>query len=326
MVLSKNYQYWRDYGHLWLDEYEKRKHHLVFYHLQQIMIADYMYHSSPARVLEFGCGVGRHLRYISQIPGIEVYGYDQSGSMAELNLRWCSRDWFESHITVGDPVQVLPYSDGYFDIVYTAEVLIHVDPEDLLSILSELIRVSKWQILHFEPSRNFQVCQDAHNGCWNHDLIAAYFQLGVHCEVLPASYAVQEPYRVLLSDERPAYCWPPVFISLLSDIEKYIQPSLDLLTESKEQAQDLQRQVEALQAALTDERQAAQDLQRQVEALQAALTDERQAAQDLQRQVEALQAALTDERQAAHRRIEQLDFELRQMREFTDRLRSILRV
>jgi predicted nucleic acid-binding Zn-ribbon protein len=67
-------------------------------------------------------------------------------------------------------------------------------------------------------------------------------------------------------------------------------------------------------------------LQRQVEALQAALTDERQAAQDLQRQVEALQAALTDERQAAHRRIEQLDFELRQMREFTDRLRSILRV
>ena len=304
-MVSPNYQYWRDYGHLWLDEYERRKHYLVFYHLQQIMIADYLHHSSPARVLEFGCGVGRHLRYISQIPGIEVYGYDQSSSTAELCLRWCSRDWFDSHITVGDPVQVLPYPDSYFDIVYTAEVLIHVDPKDLLSILSELIRVSKWQILHFEPSRNFQVCQDVHDGCWNHDLVAAYLQLGVHCEVLPSSYAVQEPYRVLLSDERPAYCWPPVFISLLSDIEKYIQPSLDLLAESKEQVQELQRQVEVLQAALSDERQAGQKLQRQVE---------------------ALQAALSNERQAAHQRIEQLDFELRQMREFTARLRSILRV
>jgi SAM-dependent methyltransferase len=162
--IGANYQYWRDQGGSWGTEYEQRKKFHVYYHIQELMLADYFSHSAPAKILEYGCGVGRHLRYLKTIPDIEIYGYDQSQSMVNNILQWASPDWLKQHVAIGVPTGKLPYPDNYFDIVYTVEVLIHVNPIDIEALLAELIRISRWQILHLEPQPDFALCLTEHGG------------------------------------------------------------------------------------------------------------------------------------------------------------------
>src|SRR5262249_45052185 len=148
----------------------------------------------PLRVLEFGCGTGRHLKNLRSLPGVEIFGYDQSESMVSGCLRWSAREWFETHVRVGEPTGPLPYRNGEFDLVYSAEVLVHLRPPDLEGILSELVRVCCGHILHLEPSRDVPIIGDAHCGCWRHDLPTAYASLGKRCDILPSGYRAHEPH------------------------------------------------------------------------------------------------------------------------------------
>ena len=249
--IDQSYRYWREHGARWVAEYEERKRRLVYYHLQEIMLVDFMLHAAPARVLEYGCGVGRHLRNLSQIPRLDLYGYDQSRAMADGCLTWAPREWVEERIVVGEPLQRLPYPDGFFDIVYTSEVLVHVHPDHLEGVLAELIRVSRWQVLHIEPSPTCAIVPDAQQGCWNHDLPRAYRNLGHLCEVLAPGYTVQSPYRVLLSRERAPYEWPPVLLGLYRRLETDLQPALTAVAQAGERERaTLAEQLAAAKARL----------------------------------------------------------------------------
>ncbi len=221
-AVAPNYQYWREHGGEWPEEYEQRKKRNVAYHIQELMLSDYFAQSAPARVLEYGCGPGRHLRYLNDLPGVEVHGYDQSAAMAEGVLRWASQEWFAERIVVGEPTGRLPYPDRAFDVVFTAEVLVHTRPEDLEGVLAELVRVASWQVLHLETSHDHELHQVAHEGCWKHDLVAAYARLGRDCELLPRGYAMHTPQRVVLNRKRRLYTWPTGPIALLSRMESEI--------------------------------------------------------------------------------------------------------
>ncbi|PMP87142.1 MAG: hypothetical protein C0183_02705 [Roseiflexus castenholzii] len=271
VYVPENYQYWRDHGSEWFDEYERRQKYMLCYHIQKVMLADYMRHSRPARVLEFGCGPGRHLRYLSRIGDIEVYGYDQSASMVSGCLRWATPEWVAERVCVGEPVGPLPYPDRYFDIVYTVEALIHTRPEDVGVVLADLVRVSKWQVLHLEPSQGVQIFEYAHDGSWCHDIAAAYRQLGYECEVLPSGYIVQQPYRVILDPARPVYTWPSDMLDLLRRMESDIQPTLDQLAQN---INDLSSQIVNLRAELAEAEARGRQMQQQWEATQVALAEE----------------------------------------------------
>lgn len=218
--VSPNYRYWRRHGEEWADEYDKRKRQQPYYHIQEVMLADYIAHHAPAKVLEFGCGVGRHLQNMSEISGIEVYGYDQSQTMVDQCLRWASQTWIDECVVVGEPTGRLPYADGEFDIVFTAEVLLHTRPEDINGILAELIRVCRGHVLHLEPGDTYELVFEEHDGCWKHDLVAAYARLGRHCELLPSGFAAQRPFRVAVGEQPSRYTWSPLVLSLFRRMEQ----------------------------------------------------------------------------------------------------------
>jgi SAM-dependent methyltransferase len=229
-TVPPNYAYWRESGQYWADEYDRRKRAAPYYHLQELMLTEYIERHAPAdgrlRVLEFGCGVGRHLRNLARLARVEVFGYDQSEAMVSGCRRWATPEWIASNIHVGPPTGPLPYPDQSFDIVYTSEVLIHVRPEDLRCVLGELARVARRQLLHIEPAPTTQVCREAHEGCWNHDLIAAYAQLGHRCELLESGYRLQAPYRVALSGQ-PAFTWSPVTLGIMRRFEQDMLDGLE---------------------------------------------------------------------------------------------------
>lgn len=251
--LAANYQYWRDHGHTWADEYAARRRSRPLYHIEEIMIAEYFSAQAPARVLEYGCGPGRHLRHLVRIDGLDVHGYDQSQSMVSGCLEWTTTDWIERHITVGEPVGRLPYDDKSFDVVYTAEVLVHVRPEDLDLVLAELLRISRGHIFHLETSRGHTVRVQAHDGCWKHDLVAAYGALSQRCEILPAGYAAHEPHRVILDGAAPGnprFVWPELTLELYRRLDAELGEGIrDLETRNRRLEKRL-RQIERERCAV----------------------------------------------------------------------------
>lgn len=235
--VAANYQYWREFGGTWADEYNQRKLTVPLYHIQEIMLTEYVAHHAPARVLEFGCGPGRHLRNLSQIPGIDARGYDQSAAMVSGCLTWTNQEWIDKHITVGLPTGRLPFKDGEFDLVYSAEVLVHVRPEDLPNVLTELMRISKRQVFHMEPDEHVDIISDEHSGCWKHDLVAAYAKLGKTCEILSSGYKAHAPYRVILDPKATRWQWAPLAISLYRRMEMDLTKGINDLRAAAETAQ-----------------------------------------------------------------------------------------
>lgn len=207
-----NYAYWREHGGTWADEYDLRKRVQVYYHIQELMLAEYVAEHArliarPFRVLEFGCGVGRHLRNLHTLPNVEAFGYDQSPTMVAGCLRWTGPAWLDEHVRIGTPTGRLPYDDDAFDLAYSSEVLVHVRPEHLDGVLSEMHRVAGGHVLHFEPAEHVAVCREAHHGCWRHDLPAAYERLGLRCETMGSGFRVQAPFRVTPEGVR-TWVWP----------------------------------------------------------------------------------------------------------------------
>ena len=228
-AIAPNYRYWREHGGGWAAEYDNRKKEQVYYHIQEIMLAEYIHHHAPATVLEFGCGPGRHLRNLSRLPGIEAFGYDQSAAMVSGARAWASQDWLDAHVTIGLPTGRLPFTDAQFDIVYTAEVLVHVRPEDLEGVLRELTRVGKRQVFHLETSPQHKLVDSEHDGCWWHDLIAAYARIGKVCEMLPSGYSTHAPYRVMLDPGSPTWVWSPVFLDLCRRMDHDVSHTMDIM-------------------------------------------------------------------------------------------------
>ena len=221
--LAPNYLYWRQFGAGWMSEYDRRKTRHPYYHIAEMMIADHVAHHAPCRVMEWGCGTGRQLVNLSQIAGVEVFGFDQSQAMINAALSWAPADWWASHLAPGEPTGRLPYPDGQFDIVFTSEALLHTRPDDLKSRLAEMIRVCQGHILHIESPPGWRGYSPSCNGCWGHDLVAAYRELGHECELLPSGTCRQSPYRVILQRESLRWSWSPVMLSLYRRLEAQLE-------------------------------------------------------------------------------------------------------
>ena len=169
----QNYKYWREEGGWWRAEYERRMSANLLYPIQTVVISALVSGCAPGMIAEFGCGTGRHLEYIIHIDGIKVIGIDQSAAMLEAIEQFAGIDWCKTNLVLVEPTGRLPFADNYFDVIFTCESLVHVNPADLKGRLAELIRIARKGTFHLEPAPGYEIDEYAHSGSWNHDIVGA---------------------------------------------------------------------------------------------------------------------------------------------------------
>ena len=91
-----------------------------------------------ARILEVGCNTGMQLVGLQAAGFTNLYGIELQHYAVEK-----ARDFVRgANILQGSGFD-LPFKDGYFDVVCTNGVLIHIAPDDLPRIMGEMVRCSR---------------------------------------------------------------------------------------------------------------------------------------------------------------------------------------
>jgi pseudaminic acid biosynthesis-associated methylase len=98
-----------------------------------------------ARILEVGCNVGYQLAALQRVGFENLYGVEIQRSGVEESKKIHNN----LDIVEGDALDV-PFRDGFFDLVFTNNFLIHIAPSNIPTVLSELHRLSKQYIWGFE--------------------------------------------------------------------------------------------------------------------------------------------------------------------------------
>jgi SAM-dependent methyltransferase len=93
------------------------------------------------RVLDLGCGDGRHLHYFSNL-GYEMYGIDYAPSALYLANVWLTADNLSAELVCADMTSI-PWRDELFDAAISFLVINHNPAERIRQTIAEIHRVLK---------------------------------------------------------------------------------------------------------------------------------------------------------------------------------------
>jgi SAM-dependent methyltransferase len=103
-------------------------------------------------VLEVGCGYGRIGEAIRRDVGVPWTGVDLSRDQL-IELRWRSGELGRSIVQAS--AEALPFRDETFDLVLSVEMLMHIPPDQMQSVLTEFQRVAKGYVVHLDWYEDF---------------------------------------------------------------------------------------------------------------------------------------------------------------------------
>lgn len=101
--------------------------------------------SKDINILEVGCNTGMQLRCLQKMGFHNLYGIELQPYAVERSKEFSQN----INIIQGSGFDI-PFKDNFFDLVFTNGVLIHISPDDLNAIMSEMYRCSKSLIWGFE--------------------------------------------------------------------------------------------------------------------------------------------------------------------------------
>jgi len=76
------------------------------------------------RILDLGCGSGRHTVYFAK-NGFDVYGIDVAPSGIKMTKKWLKKENLKANLKVGNIYKKLPYKDNFFDAVISTQTIHH---------------------------------------------------------------------------------------------------------------------------------------------------------------------------------------------------------
>lgn len=97
------------------------------------------------RVLEVGSNIGNQLLCLQNMGFKYLYGIELQGYAVEL-----SKSRTKGINIIQGSAFDIPFKDGFFSLVFTSGLLIHIDPKDITEVLDEIHRCTKRYIWGFE--------------------------------------------------------------------------------------------------------------------------------------------------------------------------------
>jgi len=111
-------------------------------HEDILKIAELFKKKEIKKVLDLGCGSGRHLVYLAK-HGFEVYGVDIAKSGIKIAKNWLKEENLKAKLKIGDIYKKLPYRDNFFDAIICTVTLHHNTIEKIRKAIKEIERVLK---------------------------------------------------------------------------------------------------------------------------------------------------------------------------------------
>jgi len=100
------------------------------------------------KVLDLGCGSGRHTVYLSK-RGFNVYGLDIAIHGIKITKDWLKKEGLKADLKVSDIYKKLPYKDNFFDAMVSIKTLHHGKIKDIRKLIKEIKRILKPEGLIF---------------------------------------------------------------------------------------------------------------------------------------------------------------------------------
>lgn len=97
------------------------------------------------RILEVGANFGGQLRVLRDMGFTNLHGVELAPAIADFGRKTVRG----INLIDGNALD-LPFKDGFFDLVFTSGVLIHIAPKDRAKAMREIYRCSKKYIWGFE--------------------------------------------------------------------------------------------------------------------------------------------------------------------------------
>jgi len=94
------------------------------------------------RVLDLGCGSGRHAVYLAK-RGFEVYGIDIAPEGIKITKDWLKKEKLKASLKIGSVYKKLPYRDNFFDAIISVQVIHHARIKTIQKAIREIERVLK---------------------------------------------------------------------------------------------------------------------------------------------------------------------------------------
>ncbi|MEM5766081.1 MAG: class I SAM-dependent methyltransferase [Candidatus Aenigmatarchaeota archaeon] len=94
------------------------------------------------RVLDLGCGSGRHLIYLLK-NGFEAYGIDIAYYGIKIAKEWLKKEKLKANLQIGDIYKKLPYLTDFFDAIISIRTLNHGRIRWIKRCVREMERILK---------------------------------------------------------------------------------------------------------------------------------------------------------------------------------------
>ena len=125
----------------WESVYKKQKEQREEPQKEVITLHDLFQNNKVQKILDLGCGGGRHLVYFAKL-GYRGSGIDIAPGAIKLSQKWLSEENLKAELKCGDMIR-LPWPDNFFDAVNSMRVVEHNRFIHIQKILKEVHRVIK---------------------------------------------------------------------------------------------------------------------------------------------------------------------------------------
>lgn len=164
---DRNALSWREFDKLYISNYGKTRIGLNREFLGKM--------DKSIKILEVGSNIGNQLLCLQKMGFKNLFGIEPQGYAVEFSKKVTKG----INIIKGDVFDI-PFKDGYFDMVFTSGVLIHINPKDIRNALKEIYRCSSkliWGLEYFSEKYEGIVYRGHKGLLWKTDFVKLYLRL-----------------------------------------------------------------------------------------------------------------------------------------------------